>query len=565
MRKAVIGITALFLAALQNATAGTLTVRDYAVNSDVVLESIVREVKSIPEDTVNLVGDAVTFVNSEVTTTATGIASVFKADPMVKIEKNAMIGIADAWTSANDIIFRSYKVSDPVGNELTAGMEVEPGTPVDVSGFFSGLSFPKGTSAVYRPEFNRLAVRQTLENVLFIEDMLAEQHNAKRELMGKQVEIQTKFIEVSQKTLNELGFNWTFDRKGGNTGAANIFDTLTLPAGQDLLSAGLRTAGIAGGAAGGAGTAAFGSAIADSATLTLEKSAGSLQWSMVINALEQADDSDVLSAPSITTRDGKTANIWVGEQRMIPRRFNAKSQNTSVFIEHSDWRSELMGVQMEVTPELRAGDLIDLELKPKVIDLIGYDTWQVTPGNASMIVWAGANSLSLALPTSAAGNIAATVTNEMLRTFVAPVLYIPGKVETYWNKLYESFLARGDAPNVAREKANLINSDTRRPVEHDEFGTPIPQLNGSLPYFRLREMTTQVTVADGSTVGMGGLIYEKLETFKDKVPVLGSIPLIGRIFRSEGERSIKRNLMIFVTATQVDVNGRRASDLAMRK
>jgi general secretion pathway protein D len=74
-----------------------------------------------------------------------------------------------------------------------------------------------------------------------------------------------------------------------------------------------------------------------------------------------------------------------------------------------------------------------------------------------------------------------------------------------------------------------------------------------------------VTVADGSTVGMGGLIYDKVETFKDKVPVLGSIPLVGRLFRSEGERSVKRNLMIFVTATQVDVNGRRSADLALNQ
>ena len=47
-----------------------------------------------------------------------------------------------------------------------------------------------------------------------------------------------------------------------------------------------------------------------------------------------------------------------------------------------------------------------------------------------------------------------------------------------------------------------------------------------MPYYRLREMETQLTVADGSTIGMGGLIYDKLETFRDKVPVLGSIPLI---------------------------------------
>jgi general secretion pathway protein D len=94
---------------------------------------------------------------------------------------------------------------------------------------------------------------------------------------------------------------------------------------------------------------------------------------------------------------------------------------------------------------------------------------------------------------------------------------------------------------------------------------PVPSQTGQLPYFRIREMTTKVTVADGSTVGMGGLIYDKIETYKDKVPVLGSIPLIGRLFRSEGEKTIKRNLMIFVTATEVDVNGRRAVDMVMKK
>jgi hypothetical protein len=106
--------------------------------------------------------------------------------------------------------------------------------------------------------------------------------------------------------------------------------------------------------------------------------------------------------------------------------------------------------------------------------------------------------------------------------------------------------------------------DNKRMLTHDEWGVPVPQVTGSLPVFRVRKIETSMTVADGNTVGMGGLIYDKLETYKDKVPVLGSIPLIGRLFRSEGERSVKRNLMIFVTATQVDVNGRRSSDVASR-
>jgi hypothetical protein len=556
-----------------------------------VLESAVKEIKSVPQDTVNVIGDAVKLVGDETITAVRGVASVFKGDPVAEAERAAALETASAWNSANDIVFRSYRISEPVGNELVAGRILQAHETVDVSGYFSGVEFPEGTSAMYRPEFKKLFVRQTPGNFLLIEDVLGDRHSRKRELMGKQVEIQTKFVEVSQNTLNELGFSWNFGNKNG--GDANLFENLTLPAGQDIMASGLRTAAGALGAD------------ANPGALLVQKTAGSLQWSMIISALEQANDSDVLSAPSVTTLNGKTANIWVGEQRMVPKSFEAKSQNTSVFVENKDWESQLMGVQLEVRPELRKGGLIDLELKPKVIDLLGYDTYQITPtgpygpdGNsASMMVWARASAMAMTLPTAPALSILHTTTTPVIGTntlgevirwpvqsVIAPVLHIPGALDTYWNKLYSTFMnaptpavippevgdADGDGTALTKAdwayyNASRVNSDQRRKMEHDEYGIPVPSLEGKLPYFRLREMQTKVTVADGSTVGMGGLIYDKLETYKDKVPVLGSIPLIGRLFRSEGERTVKRNLMIFVTATQVDVNGRRAADLVMQK
>jgi type II secretory pathway component GspD/PulD (secretin) len=87
---------------------------------------------------------------------------------------------------------------------------------------------------------------------------------------------------------------------------------------------------------------------------------------------------------------------------------------------------------------------------------------------------------------------------------------------------------------------------------------------GQLPIIRSRQIKTQLVMKDGSTVGMGGLIYDKKEQFSDRVPVLGSIPLIGRLFRSEGERSVKRNLTIFVTARKVAPNGRILSEVASK-
>ena len=216
MRKLAMGITALLYMAAQGSMAETIIVaQDYAIDSDAVLESAVREIKSAPRDTVDVVGDSVKFVTDEAVTTAKGVAAAFKSNPIEKVEKAGMLAVANAWDSSNDIIFRSYKISPAVGEELLGNANVSEGDVVDVSGAFYGIDFPKKASAFFRPEFNRLFIRNTLDNLFAIEDVLAELHSAERDLMGKQIAIETKFVEVNQSTLQELGFNWRFDSKNG--------------------------------------------------------------------------------------------------------------------------------------------------------------------------------------------------------------------------------------------------------------------------------------------------------------------------------------------------------------
>lgn len=77
------------------------------------------------------------------------------------------------------------------------------------------------------------------------------------------------------------------------------------------------------------------------------------------------------------------------------------------------------------------------------------------------------------------------------------------------------------------------------------------------PEFRLRQVVTSAIVWDGQTVVLGGLISEDVTRIKDKVPVLGDIPFAGRFFRSESSRTLKRNLIIFVTPTIIDPAGNR--------
>jgi general secretion pathway protein D len=49
---------------------------------------------------------------------------------------------------------------------------------------------------------------------------------------------------------------------------------------------------------------------------------------------------------------------------------------------------------------------------------------------------------------------------------------------------------------------------------------------------------------------------EDVQKVEDKVPLLGDIPLAGRLFRSNVEQKIKKNLIIFVTARLMDAQGR---------
>jgi general secretion pathway protein D len=78
-----------------------------------------------------------------------------------------------------------------------------------------------------------------------------------------------------------------------------------------------------------------------------------------------------------------------------------------------------------------------------------------------------------------------------------------------------------------------------------------------LPHFRIRQVTTSAIVWDGQTVVLGGLISENVSKFKDKIPVLGDLPLLGRLFRSESSSTTKKNLIIFVTPTIIDPSGNR--------
>lgn len=96
-----------------------------------------------------------------------------------------------------------------------------------------------------------------------------------------------------------------------------------------------------------------------------------------------------------------------------------------------------------------------------------------------------------------------------------------------------------------------------------DYGQEYTDANGQVlripieqPFFHTRSISTSIMIYNGATVVMGGMISEVRNEVDDRVPFLGDIPILGRLFRSTYENSEKRNLLIFVTARLVDPRGR---------
>src|SRR5207237_10201061 len=75
------------------------------------------------------------------------------------------------------------------------------------------------------------------------------------------------------------------------------------------------------------------------------------------------------------------------------------------------------------------------------------------------------------------------------------------------------------------------------------------------PIFSTRKVTTNVSVWDGQTVVLGGLMREDVQKSEDRVPIIGDIPLVGRLVRTNVDQHIKRNLVILVTAHLITPGG----------
>jgi len=109
------------------------------------------------------------------------------------------------------------------------------------------------------------------------------------------------------------------------------------------------------------------------------------------------------------------------------------------------------------------------------------------------------------------------------------------------------------------------------------YGSPVnsvgaPGLDGSptqlqltenailMPVFSVMRTSTDVTVRDGSTLVFGGLMQNSIQDVQDQTPILGSIPLIGRLFQSKARQPISTAIIFAVSVDLVDPGGRKFRD-----
>lgn len=411
-----------------------------------------------------------------------------------------------------------------VGDATGAGRQITGRAQARAFLESQGVQFPPGATANFLPSSSRLVVRNTQENLDLIDTLVDAQVQ-----VPTQVEIESKFVEITQNNLKELSFDWLLGQfnvgdggvfaGGGTSGIGPAVDQANYPfstrPGTPFqtypLTSGNRTGnyGISSNAIDALLFPTTGVSQAAPGIFSIAGVFTDPTFQVVIRALNQKKGVDLLSAPRVTTKSGQRAVIEIIREfryptefdpPQIPDTFGGSGSRSSVGGDAvmtvfpvtpttpTAFETRNTGVTLEVEPVVGPdGYTIDLNLVPQVVEFEGF----INYGSPIQTV----NPAALGL-----GGVVAGLT--------------------------------GQSSSVVLTD-NVINQ----------------------PIFSTRKVTTSVSIWDGQTVVLGGLMREDVQKVDDKVPVLGDIPIVGRAFRSSIDQHIKRNLVIFVTARLMNPAG----------
>ena len=457
---------------------------------------------------------------------------------------------------------------DEEDSDFTSGSRRAKKIDAKASLIDMGVNFPTGATAKYSPVTGVLTVTNTDDEL----DTVEEAINKFRQDMPKMVKVSAKFVEISQTNEEELSFDWVvnpfsinnsgstyiggvngsnslpnrlvedFVSTGGSAFANNYTGDSAWPIGSnkslssatDTISNGLMTGGLRSGSgaitsgaltnlmnSGSAGASATASPAPGVMSLSGIFDSGSYQ--MIMRGLSQKKGVDVMSAPSL---------VISGDEPM----------------EYAPAPDQLASDQNDET------GCAKIEVIRRFVYPTEYDEPQIeSSGNGyNNNNNDNNNGYSGSMPVAAPANPSAWGVEEvgvMLRFQIEPLKDGDGDIVRF--KRFEIRVVdfEGFVNYGSPITAGIANQKT---IEH----IVLTENRIDMPIFSRRYINSNPCVYDGHTIAIGGMIQDEVQKVEDKVPVFGDLPLIGRLFRSNAESHIRKNLMVFVTADIIDPFGK---------
>ena len=441
-------------------------------------------------------------------------------------------------SSSAELISRTYRVPPDFISNLTSG-DTGEATSSDPfadkpaqSGLLAkrmgakealmkqGVNFPEGASASYTPSNNILRVVNTAIN----QDYIAQIIQTVTQTEPVMIAVRVTMITVQQTRLEELGFDW-------------LLSPVALNGGESVFGSG-GTIGNTGGRTGADfvspinGTQVPGVPISPNGQVTNgvitngnRSGTQAISPNGIDNLLNSPDGFSQASsvAPGILAVTGLFTD---GQVQGIMRGLNQKK-----------------GVDLMIKPSVttRSGQASSIVSVREFI----YPTQYEPPELPNSVGATGSNTFPVTPATPTAFQKRDVGVNlEVLPVADADKQYIDLTVSpTFTN--FDGFVNYG-SPITSIQTDILGNQSTQVVTPNAIF----------MPVFSKQSVSTNVRVADGATIAIGGLMSETIQNVEDRVPILGSIPIIGRLFQSTAKQPISTAILFLVNVELMDPTGR---------
>lgn len=411
--------------------------------------------------------------------------------------------------------------SDPFasGDSSSSGMTLKRVDPQKALASL-GLKLPEGSFIQYNAGSSTILFHGTPRDLSMLEELVASK-SAEQPL---QVVVSATFLEVNQTDLEELGFNWIVnlnldptkwfmsgagtDKDGYNNTVLDSAASVAGAASPVGVVGGLRSGNqvftedsINGMIERGSSARSSGVAYAPGGAPSIVTMRGI--WSqadvtMIMRGLSQKKGTDIMQHPSVIVKPGEKAMFFSGRELIYPTEYDPPEMPNNSNNNSGGGRNPSM---------------------------------PITPAHPS------------AFETRQLGTIFnVEVTGISDDKAIVEMTVAPEIVE------FDGFINYGTPIFVP-----VIG------LNNDKDDISMVKISDNLilqPVFSSRRMTSPVRIATGNTLVIGALKKSTSITYEDKIPVLGDIPWVGRLFRSKGSKEERKAIIIMVKAEVVDPGGK---------